>query len=221
MCEKMFHFLHNIGDKNLKNSLRLNSLATRTHGNIKRSPAHALSLFSTEYVVRFMLNYAEQHALLLPGRVPGYSRSDIKLLPSSVSKRAIYQTATTSDSIRSVGHSTFTSLWRSLLPSIILMKPMTDLCWQCQKASTAIQRSANLSEEEKSEAVRSAQEQLRIVQMERSFYTASCDDCSKSVRAHFQNHVFSFSPPPPSSHIPPNSNHIRVHYSFYYAAGLS
>ena len=143
-----------------------------------------------------MLNYAEQHALLLPGRVPGYSRSDIKLLPSSVSKRVIwkvYQTATTSDSIRAVGYSTFTSLWRSLLHSIILMKPMTDLFWQCQKAGTAIQRSANLSEEEKSEAVRSAQEQLRIVQVERSFYTASCDDCSRSVRAHFHNNAY-FSP---------------------------
>ena len=93
---------------------------------------------------------------------------------------------------------------------------MDDLCWQCQKASTAIQRSANLSEEEKSEVVRSAQEHLRIVKMERSSYTAFSEDCSRSVRAHFHNNA-SFSPPPPSSHIPPNSNHIRVHYSFDYA----
>ena len=121
VCEKMFRFLHNIGEtryKNLNKSLRSNGLATCTHGNIN------------EYVVRFVLNYAEQHALLLPGRVPGYSRSDIKL-QSPNSKRAIwkvYQTVATSDSIRAVGYSTFTSLWRSLLPSIILMKPMTDLC---------------------------------------------------------------------------------------------
>jgi hypothetical protein len=106
VCEKMFRFLHNIGEtryKNIKKSLRSNGLATRTHGNNKRSPSHALSLSSTEYVVRFVLNYAEQHALLLPGRVPGYSRSDIKLLPSSVSKRGIwkvYQTAATSDERR-------------------------------------------------------------------------------------------------------------------------
>ena len=30
------------------------------------------------------------------------------------------------------------------------MKPMTDLCWLCQKNSNAIIRSANKSEEEKS-----------------------------------------------------------------------
>ena len=200
VCEKIFRFLHNNGEtryKNLRKSLRTNGLATRSHGNLKHSPAPSLSLSSTEFVVRFVLNYAEQNALLLPGRVPGYSRSDIKLLPSSVSKRGIwkvYQAAAMSDSIRTVGYSPFTSLWRSLLPSIILMKPMTDLCWQCQKASTAIQRSANLSEEEKSVAVVSAQEHLRIVQMERSFYTASCEECSRSIKAHFETHT-SFSPP--------------------------
>ena len=93
---------------------------------------------------------------------------------------------------------------------------MTDLCWQCQKGSTAIQRSANLSEEEKSAAVVSVQEHLRVVQVEPSFYTASCEECSRSVRAYFQNQA-SFSPPPPSSHIPPNSNLIKAHYSFDYA----
>ena len=44
--EKMFRFLHNIGEtryKNLKKSLRSNGLATHTHGNLKHSPAHALS----------------------------------------------------------------------------------------------------------------------------------------------------------------------------------
>ena len=145
ICEKMFRFLHTIGEtryRNLKKSLQSHGLATRAHGNLKRSPVHALSLSSTEFVVRFLLNYSEQNALLLPGRVPGYSRSDLKLLPSSVSKRGIwkvYEEAARSDEMRAVAYSTFTRLWRSLLPSVILMRPMTDLCWQCQKGSTAIQ----------------------------------------------------------------------------------
>ena len=157
ICEKMFRFLHTIGETRYKNlkSFQSHGLATQSHGNLKRSPAHALSLSATEFIARFLLNYAEQNALLLPGRVPGYSRSDIKLLPSSVSKRGIWkvyqEAARRDDSMRAVGYSTFTGLWRSLLPSVILMKPMTDLCWQCQKGSTVIQRSANLSDEEKSE----------------------------------------------------------------------
>ena len=32
---------------------------------------------------------------------------------------------------------------------VVVMKPMSDLCWQCQKNSTAITRSANRPEEEK------------------------------------------------------------------------
>lgn len=77
-----------------------------------------------------------------------------------------------------VGYSTFTSLWRSLLQSWILMKPMTDLCWQCQKGSTAIHQSANHLEE-KSAAVLSAQDNLRVVQVEQSFYTASFEECCR------------------------------------------
>ena len=134
------------GETDLREDVKVSShhrwhpLCTRTwrrvfshkdsHGNTKRSPAHALSFSSTEFVVRFLLNYPEQNALLLPG-VPGYSSSDIKLLPSSVSKRGIWRC--TSDSMRVVGYSTFTNLWRCLLPLVILMNPMTDLCWAVSK----------------------------------------------------------------------------------------
>ena len=98
----------------------------------------------TEFVVRFLLNYAEQNALLLSERVPGYSRSDIKLLPSSLSKRSIWKTyhsaADEEASIHAVAYTTFCHLWRSLLP-------MTDLCWTCHQNSTVILRAANCSEE--------------------------------------------------------------------------
>ena len=94
VCVKMFRFLHGVGEKWLKNltkSVKRNSLSPRVHGNTNRSPKHALSFSSTEYVVRFLFSYAEQHALLLPGRIPGYIRDDLKLLPSSVSKRAVWK----------------------------------------------------------------------------------------------------------------------------------
>ena len=222
VCERMFRFIHTIGEtrfKNLKKSLRSFGLAMRSHGNLKHSPAHALSLSSTEFVVRFVLNYTEQNALALPGRIPGYSKFDIKLLPSSVSKRGIWkvyqEAATPDDSIHAVAYSTFARLWRSLLPSIIIMRPMTDLCWQCQKGSYAIQRSANLSDEEKTDIVLSAQEHLRIVKVERSFFSSICEECSQSVRAHYVSD--SFVPPPPVCRIPLNSKNIRVHYSSDYA----
>ena len=208
----MFRFLHGISKNKLYNitrSLIENGLTPRVHGNTKRLPVHTITLKSVEYVVRFLLNFAEQHALLLPGRVPGYSRDDIKLLPSSTTKRAIWkvykEAAAVEDSIQTIAYSTFCHLWRKQLPSIRLMKPMTDLCWTCQQNSSAILKAANCPERQKSSVVEAAQEHLRIVQIERSFYKTTCDDCKNSN---------DFQPPPQS---PANSRDIKAHYSFDYA----
>ena len=42
-------------------------------------------------VVNFLVNFVEDHALVLPGRVPGFKRFDIKLLPSSYTKASIWR----------------------------------------------------------------------------------------------------------------------------------
>ena len=51
----------------------------------------ALTAEDTERVVKYLQTYAEDHALVLPGRVPGFKKSDIKLLPSSDTKRVIWR----------------------------------------------------------------------------------------------------------------------------------
>ena len=72
VCCIMFQFFHGIGVKRIKNltkSLKENGLTPRVHGNTNKKPKHAISFLSTEYVVRFLYSFAEQHALLLPGRI--------------------------------------------------------------------------------------------------------------------------------------------------------
>ena len=59
----------------------------REHGNHKRLPHNAMSFEETKYVVRFLQNYAEANAILLPGRIPGYKRDDLQLLPSHTTKK--------------------------------------------------------------------------------------------------------------------------------------
>ena len=217
VCSRMFQFLHGIGIKRLKNltkAVKENGLTPRVHGNTKRKPKHALSYTTTEFVVRFLFNYAEQNALVLPGRVPGYSRTDIQLLPSSVSKRAVWMVYRESvGTVHAVAYSTFCLLWRTLVPSIVIMKPRSDLCWKCQQNSTAIMRTANASDAEKSSTIDGALEHLRIVKLERSFYKSICGE---SVRAHFVTNG-DFSPPQLASSTPHNSKDIKVHYSFDYA----
>ena len=73
--------------------------------------------------------------------------------PSSTTKRAtweLYLHAAATSEIKAVAYSTFTQLWRRFLPNVVVMKPMSDLCWVCQQNSSAIMRAANRPEEEKS-----------------------------------------------------------------------
>lgn len=67
-------------------TLPQNGLTLRTHGNMKRLPSSAFSAETVERVVKFLMNVTEDQALLLPGRVPGFKRIDVKLLPSSLTK---------------------------------------------------------------------------------------------------------------------------------------
>ncbi len=82
---------------------------------------------------------------------------DIQIPPSSTTKSSVwllYKEATNLLSVKSAAYSMFTDIWRMFLPNIVVGHPMTDLCWTCQKDSALIVRSANLSEEVKSEVNR-------------------------------------------------------------------
>jgi hypothetical protein len=204
---------------NLYTSLRVNGLTARVHGNVHRKPKHALSFSSIEYVVRFLLTYSEEHSVLLPGRIPGYKRSDIQLLPSSTTKRAVWRVYSSAaeavSTIHVVAYSTFCFIWRTLVPSIVVLKPRSDLCWQCQQNSASIIRTSNTSGAEKTTAISNALEHLRIVKLERSYYKSVYDECKESLRAHYVTDG-KFTPPPnhACSQTPCNSVDI---YSFDYA----
>ena len=124
VCRKTFVFLHTISEKRLKNlkaSLARNGLCPRTHGNTRRLPANTISYADTQRVVQFVTTYAEAHAILLPGRIPGYKRTDLQLLPSSTTKRSVWllysaSLETLTSPVHRVSYSTFCSLWQRFLP---------------------------------------------------------------------------------------------------------
>ena len=132
----------------------------------------------------------------------------------------VYKEAMERVDSQAVAYTTFCRLWQQLTPYLVLMKPMTDLCWECQKNSAAIQRAINHPECEKTAAVEAAMDHLELVQLERSYYKTKCDDCRRSILGHFTQDGH-FQPPPLSSCTPPNSNPIEAHYSFDYAQQVS
>ena len=127
-----------------------------------------------------------------------------------------WNASTCSEDIHIVSYKTFCHLWRTLLPSIIIMYPMSDLCWLCQQNSTIILRSANGPESEKSETFKKAMEHLNVVTAERSFYQSISDECRLSIQTHFiANGLLQL--PSISLALATNSNKIKAHYSFDYA----
>ena len=67
------------------------------------------------------------------------------------------------------------SLWSKLLPYIVVAKPMSDLCWVCQKNNTNIVRGVNKSEDEKSELLKTQETHLMKATTQRSHYTGLCE----------------------------------------------
>ena len=68
-------------------------MTPRVHGNTKRIPKSTFTLEEVKEAVAFIQNYAACNGQVLPGRVPGCKNThgDVKLLPSSDSKSALWQ----------------------------------------------------------------------------------------------------------------------------------
>ncbi len=74
------------------------------------------------YVITCCLFFIDANAMLLPGRIPGYESSDVKLLPSHTTKHAVGNCTYSLQQV-AYSYSMFTQLWRQLLPHILVMKP--------------------------------------------------------------------------------------------------
>ena len=147
ICQATFLFLHSMSVTRfnaIKRSWLQSGLLPRVRSTTL--PHNTTQLSDIRNVVRFILQYAEDHAILLPGRIPGYKRNDIQVLPSSTTKRQVweaYHHAISQGPGTVVSYSLFCSLWRQLTPQVLVMCPMSDLCLVCQQNSTLIMRAHN------------------------------------------------------------------------------
>ena len=114
VCRKMFLFLHNTRSraiKNIRRSCRADGFIPRVHGNTRQLPPNALTLDETTQVVSFIQQYAEDNAIMLRGRIPGYKRTNLQLLPCHTTKCSVWEKytsdATQLSGVRSVAYSTF------------------------------------------------------------------------------------------------------------------
>ncbi|XP_041347245.1 LOW QUALITY PROTEIN: uncharacterized protein LOC121367205 [Gigantopelta aegis] len=99
----------------------------------------------------------------------------------------------------------FRNIWNRLLPHIVRTKPMSDLCWECQKNNAAVYRSANLPDIVKCAKLKKQMDHLQLVAEERTLYRDMVTECKTSVVGLKLGHN------------PPCSRDIKGHYSFDFA----
>ena len=195
ICLATFLFLHGIGKKRYRNLIKhykLNGVSARMHGNSKRKPWNAAHFDDKERAVTFITNYAEVHALPLPGRMPRFKDYNIMLLPSETTKASVYREyascseelrKTSGELIRYFGYREFCRLWREVVPYIRTMPPAEDICHVCQANAVRIMQSANYTEDEKKKTLVTAEEHLGCAKKQRCYYRKQVDESKDSVKS--------------------------------------
>lgn len=200
ICLKTFLFIHSIGKKRFRNLLKryqLNGVSPRVHENVKRRPWNAASFSDKERAVTFIKNFAEAHALPLPGQMPKFYDYSIMLLPSDVSKASVHwehmkatkkREKTIQKPVRSFGYREFCRLWSEVVPYIRVMPPADDVCPTCQDNASLIFKSANLSEDEKSQRLQIAEKHLQCDKKQRNYYRKQVQLSQERIKILPDNH---------------------------------
>ena len=108
---------------------------------------------------------------------------------------------------RAVALTTFRKIWNVVCPFIVCCKPMSDVCWQCQKNNNLVYKSANLPDDQKQERCRKQQDHLTNVATERAFYR----DLVKESKVTAEREGVRLGQNDPCS------RRIAMHYSFDFA----
>jgi hypothetical protein len=136
------------------------------------------------------------------------------ILPSFTTKAHLYrcyQNACKDGGSKYVSHSYFKSVWRNQLPNIVVQKPRTDLCAQCQQNFTSLGHLRTLDDDVKQNLLQRSVDHLSEVTRERSLYQKDVHTAKQSLASQS-----SLSPDNLISH-EPNSQDLVPHYSFDYA----
>ena len=218
VCIYTFCYIHSVSRvrlSNLTEHYKTNGPIPRSHGNSKKLPSNTINMEQVKSAVQFIVNFAEDHGINLPGRTPYTKDYDVKLLPTHVTKSSVYQHFESISKARLaiwhppmaitniMSYTTFCRILNSLVAFIKTMLPKSDLCWTCQQNIGKLQRTHNESDEAKLQALEEINEHLRVAGEERNYYKSLC--------------AISIPDAPGFRSNPPCSYEGPAHYSFDFA----
>ena len=189
VCRNTFLFAFNMGIKQYKNLCKHydeNGFVPPVHGNVGKRPSNSYSVEDEKKAVDFIKNFADIHAMPLPGRMPRMKDYTVMMLPSDVTKHNIWKSYVTScveSASNPVSLTKFKEIWNMYLPQISVMKIASDLCVTCQNNNNLIMKSVNCTEEEKSERLREQEVHLNQAKECRQYYRKQCDASSAYINS--------------------------------------
>ena len=80
-----------------------------------------------------------------------------------------------------ISRRTFENLWSQLCPYVTVMKPATDLCFNCQENANLLMKVANMPESVKSKRLSDAQRHLTLAKMQRQHYNDQCESAKRAL----------------------------------------
>ena len=94
ICKDMFLHFYGISYsrfRRLKEHHEKHGICRRSHSNTKRLPENTLPKSAFLDIHIFLVNYVEENAITLPGRIPGFKSDDVKVLPSYETRRSVWR----------------------------------------------------------------------------------------------------------------------------------
>ena len=189
VCKQAFIFLHDIGEKQLKNftkHLKVNGPVPIIHGNTGKMPSTTYPFEVVRDAVQFINNHAEVHGLPQPAARSGRAETPPIYLPASQNYKIVHQryvkASMEQDPARRImEYRSFVDVWHKCMPQVKFMTPRTDVCSKCEKFRQSIKDA--VSEQTKVSLTSAFSEHLSKAQGERGYYLDSCKRSGSELRS--------------------------------------
>ena len=217
VCKNCFLYVHNMGEKRLKNLIKhvsTEGITPRSHGNTGRKPKHSMSFEDASRIVNFIVEYARENGLPQPAAPRGRDNHPPIILPASITKEGLfklYEMACTEVGHHHVQCTCFKDTWKSVCPHVQVSKPRSDVCHECEIGRKEVGYARG--EEDTLALTESLARHINRAKEGREYYNKCIRD------AQLERELTSDSAPL----FPPEPNTVpltAVHYTFDYAQNI-
>ena len=182
ICSAVFLYVHNCSRyllHKIETHLSSGCVGFGEHGRTGTAPWNVIPDEEVSAVVAFIENYGSRFGLPQPAAPRGHNKPAPTYLPCHTTKVLLHGEYVQSGG--KLSYVSFTRIWKSKCPNIIIMKPREDVCATCSMLQSKISRAR--TEEDRMESTRLLQLHMNKAVDARDFYR-SCIARAKLALHH-------------------------------------